>query len=325
MRNPVEIDHIDPRWSEGRDYQLVCGLDIDTNFCERDNRLNIQKSNRFLPWRVAYDEVGSIPVNPGDLCQFLDCETGEWVLEEFMGNWWFEQAKNLCGQSRGGQKTYKEGTGFWSFTKEQRSEVCRKGSKNQSLEDKALGGRNGSKTQIEQGTGIHGLTSKQRSEMAIKHGVSPSREAIVKGAEAVNKLRHMCLITGHISTPCGLSNYQRHRGIDPNSYTRLTPEECAFIYLWGDEIPKEWLKEKARINLTKTGRANLKKVTPKQRQISAQNLNNALWLSLVTGDISTAAGIHNIHKKAGLDRKTSRAKRSKLTPEEAAFSFLWKF
>jgi len=114
MRNPVEIDHIDPRWSEGRDYQLVCGLDIDTNFCERDNRLNIQKSNRFLPWRVAYDEVGSIPVNPGDLCQFLDCETGEWVLEEFMGNWWFKQTKNLCGNSRGGQIQRELGLGMFN-------------------------------------------------------------------------------------------------------------------------------------------------------------------------------------------------------------------
>ena len=23
-----EIDHIDPRWEEGRDYQLICGRDV---------------------------------------------------------------------------------------------------------------------------------------------------------------------------------------------------------------------------------------------------------------------------------------------------------
>ena len=101
MRNPVEIDHIDPRWKEGRDYQLVCGLETPINFAERDQIQNVRKSNRFLPWRVAKDEVGSVPVNPGDLCLFLNTETGDWVLEEFMGEWWFEQTKLLCGNTQG--------------------------------------------------------------------------------------------------------------------------------------------------------------------------------------------------------------------------------
>jgi hypothetical protein len=133
----------------------------------------------------------------------------------------------------------------------------------------------------------------------------------------------MCLTTGHISTPSGLSNYQRSKGIDLTRRVQLTPEECAFIYLWGDGTPKEWLKASARINLRKTGTNNLKKVTSETRSKLAKKLNSTLWLSLATGDISTAAGIHNIHKKAGLDKETSRAKRSKLTPEESAFIFLW--
>ncbi len=100
----LEIDHIDPTWKEGRDYQLVCGLDSPLNFCEREESINIKKSNRFLPWRVCSGELGSIPVNPGDLCQFLDLETGEWVLEEFMGEWWYGKTKKICGNYIGSQK-----------------------------------------------------------------------------------------------------------------------------------------------------------------------------------------------------------------------------
>jgi len=92
-----EIDHIDPTWKEGQDYQLICGLDVPQNFCEREERENQSKSNRFLPWRVARDELGSVPLNPGDLCQFLDPDTNEWVLREFLGEWWFEKTWKTCG------------------------------------------------------------------------------------------------------------------------------------------------------------------------------------------------------------------------------------
>ena len=114
MRPDYEVDHIDPRWDENRDYQLVCGLEISLNFHERERTLNVQKSNRFLPWHTAKNEIGQVPVNPGDLCQFLDISTGEWVLEEFMGEWWFEQTKNLCGNSRGGKVQYEQSLGIFS-------------------------------------------------------------------------------------------------------------------------------------------------------------------------------------------------------------------
>ena len=87
------IDHIDPKWADGRDYQLVCGLDIAQNYAERDPSYNISKSNRFLPWRVTLDEIGVEPVEPGDLCLFLDPDTNEWSLQEFMGQWWFAKSK----------------------------------------------------------------------------------------------------------------------------------------------------------------------------------------------------------------------------------------
>ena len=112
----LDWDHIDPDYPEGcdRPYQMVCGLTNPFNLIERNPSLNRSKSNRFLPWRVAQNELGSVPVNPGDLCQFLNRETGEWVLEEFMGEWWFEQTKDLCGNSKGGKVQYEQQLGIFN-------------------------------------------------------------------------------------------------------------------------------------------------------------------------------------------------------------------
>ena len=95
----TDMDHIDPKWSEGRDYQIVCGLDNVYNMAERDSSLNKSKNNRFLPWRNSLYEVGGDPVEQGDLCLFLDPDTNEWVLEEFLGKWWFDKSKSTLGRS----------------------------------------------------------------------------------------------------------------------------------------------------------------------------------------------------------------------------------
>jgi hypothetical protein len=113
MRNPIEVDHLDPRWDESRGYQLVCGLDNDYNYCERLASLNVKKSNRFLPWRVAKGEEGVEPLELGDVCQFLDRQTGGWVLKPFLGEWWFEQTRDLCGNSRGGKVNYEQQVGVF--------------------------------------------------------------------------------------------------------------------------------------------------------------------------------------------------------------------
>ena len=97
------------------------------NFCERERTLNVQKSNRFLPWRVAKGEIGSAPISPGDLCQFLDRETGEWILEEFMGAWWFAQTRDLCGNSKGARVQIEQSLGLFSpELAQQRIETSRK-------------------------------------------------------------------------------------------------------------------------------------------------------------------------------------------------------
>ena len=86
-----------------------------------------QKSNRFLPWRVAKNEIGEEPIYPGDLCQFLDRATGEWILQEFMGDWWFSQTQDLCGNSKGGKSCHEQGLGLFSpDLAQQRIETSRK-------------------------------------------------------------------------------------------------------------------------------------------------------------------------------------------------------
>jgi len=43
----------------------------------------------------------------------------------------------------------------------------------------------------------------------------------VKGAKKQHKQKWKCLITGYISSPCGLSSYQKARGIDKSMRVRL--------------------------------------------------------------------------------------------------------
>ena len=105
MRN--EVDHIDPQWKEGRNYQTVCGFDVALNYREVYQPENTRKSNRFLPWRQAIDEIGGVPTSPGDLCQFLDPDTNDWVLAEFLGQWWMEKSVKTAGYSQPYGPNYK--------------------------------------------------------------------------------------------------------------------------------------------------------------------------------------------------------------------------
>lgn len=108
LKDSPSLDHIDPLWEEGRDYQLVCGLDCKRNWRELTVGDNSRKSNRFLPWRYCADEMGQRPVEPGDWVQFLvgfDIENdtpGEWVLMEFEGEEWFKATKMYCAERQGG-------------------------------------------------------------------------------------------------------------------------------------------------------------------------------------------------------------------------------
>ncbi|QCW23010.1 hypothetical protein [Synechococcus phage S-B05] len=65
-----------------------------------------------------------------------------------------------------------------------------------------LGGSKGSRAQIDNNIGIWGMTPEQQSERSKR------------GAKTTTSQRWKCLVTGHISSPGGLSNHQKGLGID---------------------------------------------------------------------------------------------------------------
>lgn len=90
------LDHREPPWVEGRDYQLVCGLENNFNYRYDTVGNNSRKSNRFIPWR-QYGE--SVPEEPGDLAFFL--VDGEWKLFGWLSKEWFLATKGTSGESFG--------------------------------------------------------------------------------------------------------------------------------------------------------------------------------------------------------------------------------
>jgi hypothetical protein len=65
-----------------------------------------------------------------------------------------------------------------------------------------LGGSKGSRAQIDNNIGIWGMIPEQQSERSKR------------GAKTTSSQRWKCLVTGHISSPGGLSNHQKGLGID---------------------------------------------------------------------------------------------------------------
>ena len=92
-----------------------------------------------------------------------------------------------------GLKCKENGIGMFSLTKEQRQE----------------NGKKSKLTNQKNGTGIFALTPEQRSELGKKC------------AEKSNYQKWMCLETGYISNPGGLSCYQKKRGIDTKLRIKL--------------------------------------------------------------------------------------------------------
>ena len=57
-------------------------------------------------------------------------------------------------------------------------------------------------------------SEEERQKRAVAVSKVRTAEGIKKGGVNANKTKYRCLITGHVSTACGLANYQRARGID---------------------------------------------------------------------------------------------------------------
>ena len=105
--------------------------------------------------------------------------------------------ERIAANRKGGQKTYKNGTGLYKMTPEERIASNRKAAQ----------------TNIKNGTGIFKMTPDERREAGKKGGKL--------GSKNTNSQRWQCTETGHVSTPSGLSAYQKARGIDTSNRIRL--------------------------------------------------------------------------------------------------------
>lgn len=211
--NP-EIDHIDPQWKEGRDYQLVCGLDLPCNYREVSRAENTSKNNRFLPYRVGKDSLGSIPEQPGDLCLFLDPDTEEWVLEEFLGKWWYAKTDRFAGGCRAldiwrQNNKGKVGRALQTHRPDPGWEV-RKQWETLRSNPELLARRNANI-----GEGVR-RRNKENPDI-LKRAGAKIREAKAR--------RFQCLITGYIGNGSAVSQHQIRHGInhkDPANRIQLT-------------------------------------------------------------------------------------------------------
>ena len=215
----VDIDHIDPRWEEGRDYQKVCGFEKDPkNLREEDSNRNHSKSNRFLPWRWSREELGVIPEEPGDLALFLDPDTNEWVLEEFMGDWWYEKTWKTCGPYFGTITGGYVGPLRGRFGPDHPKYGVIEGEETRKKKSKASKGKPKKKEHKEK---LRKNLQKIAKERKGKPGKKHTTRAKQRMSETMRSIRVMCLVTGFTTTPGALTGYQKARGIDPLNRVRV--------------------------------------------------------------------------------------------------------
>ena len=111
-------------------------------------------------------------------------------------------------------------SGFFSKNGKKSMETHRKlgiGFIGMTFEQRSCNGKKGGKTNKENKTGIFSMSSKDLSNAGKKGG----KIGGVKGAKKQHKQKWKCLVTGFISTPCGLSSYQKARGIDKSMRVRV--------------------------------------------------------------------------------------------------------
>ena len=117
---------------------------------------------------------------------------------------------------KGGQKAHQLGVGAHGLTNEERSELVK---------------RNGQKIYRER-KGIFARTKEKMSEDSKKAGKKSyemsvgvhgqSKEQLIELGKKTTSQKWKCTITGHISNPGGLSNYQKKRGIDTSKRKRVS-------------------------------------------------------------------------------------------------------
>ena len=232
-RRDFDIDHIDPRWEDGRDYQLVCGLDCPENYSEREPAFNKIKSNRFLPWRWSRDEIGVVPKEYGDLAQFL--VDGEWVLLEFLSDEYMEAAKYTTGPAQFYlfENLGKVGSIALHEWRNQNPEWKNKHVPYLLAKLKEWQERNSDvvEAQLERLKQASNKWRQENPEETRKKALNASNaadewreknyEEFLNHNRKLAKMRYKCTVTGYESNAAGLSRYQKKRGIDPSNRIRL--------------------------------------------------------------------------------------------------------
>jgi general stress protein YciG len=136
------------------------------------------------------------------------------------------EASRKGGKIRG-QYDKENGTGFFNMTTEEKSEASRKGGKKtfengtgvhaMSFEEKSAVGKKAAETNRKNGTALYGMSLEKRIEAGRKGG----RKGGKKSIKITNAQRWQCTKTGYVSTPAGLSTYQKARGIDTSNRIRI--------------------------------------------------------------------------------------------------------
>lgn len=134
--------------------------------------------------------------------------TDKWCLNESCGGKTSLKVLRENGRKTGkimgkinGKLTYDKKTGVHGRSKEKMIEDA----------------RNAGKRTYELGVGIFSKSNEKMIEDGIKGGKIGGK----KGGKSVSLQRWQCTITGYISTPAGLSHYQRAKGIEALNRIRI--------------------------------------------------------------------------------------------------------
>jgi hypothetical protein len=124
--------------------------------------------------------------------------------------------------TKGGQRSRDLKAGFHSFSKEERIENSRKGG--------SVGGLIVGPMTRDLKKGFFGLTEEEQRPNKVAGGeiTGNLNKKLKRGifdpeylANHPQKQKVMCTVTGFISSPSGLTKYQRRNGIDPSNRVRV--------------------------------------------------------------------------------------------------------
>jgi hypothetical protein len=144
-----------------------------------------------------------------------------------------------------GKLTYELGIGIFGMSKEEKSEAGKRGSA--TIKKNKTGIFGATKEQLSQygrksyelGVGLHSLTAEEKTEICKNAGIlvrdmklgifGLTEEERIKnagkggkvGGKVTSSQRWECIETGFISTPSGLSKYQKKRSIDTSKRIRI--------------------------------------------------------------------------------------------------------